>query len=243
LWSIVRRDFGKPPAVQCRAVQCNAVQCRVVQRAGQHSTAQHSTAQRPCEVQWNAVECNAVRRSTVRGGAAALARSDGLMGDGRREMPMDGGEWVAGNSPPRLREASRRAAASIPALCSGVQCNVISPAPCRAVEFGAAQRGAVQCNGGQWSAVEGNAVQSSATPAAAAIARSDCSSCDGRRIVSMDGGGWIVVNSPLPLREASGRAAESSPVQCSAVLRGPVLCGGVQRRAMQCSAVKSRAVR
>jgi hypothetical protein len=84
----------------------------------------------------------------------------------------------------------------------------------------------VQCNGMQCGVT--------------AIARPDCSIEDGGRTLAMDAGGWKVTNSPLLLREASRRAEESSPVQCSAVLGCPAQCGGPQCSAVQVSAVQRR---
>jgi hypothetical protein len=123
----------------------------------QHGTPRHGTA-----ALYGAMECGGVQCSPTEDSecsAAALAGSDRSIVDGRRIVTMDGGEWMAGNSLLRLREDSRRAANSSPARCSGVQCNVISPAHCRAVESSAARCRAVEGNGSQWSVVVCNGMQ------------------------------------------------------------------------------------
>jgi hypothetical protein len=85
-------------------------------------------------------------------GAAALARGNTSIGEGRWIMAMGGGEWMDGRkSTPRLREASHSALRCVAAqrtavLGRGVECSArpFSAPQGRAMQGGAVRCGAVQ---------------------------------------------------------------------------------------------------
>jgi hypothetical protein len=177
------------------------------------------------------VQCSAAQCS-----AAAIARSDCSSGDGRRMVRMDGGGWIVVNGPLPLREASPHSRA-----VRGVWGVQRTARPSCAVRVSAAHSRPGQCSGAQRSAV--------------ASACRDCLVGDGWRIVIMDGGGGIVVKSPLGPREASRRAVQRAACRSrhGTALPGPArlgkaqhgkgaLCGGMEWNAMECNAVRRSTV-
>jgi hypothetical protein len=151
---------------------CSAARRTAQHSIGQHSIGQHSGPVRCNGMRWSAMQSDGVQCGAGRGGGTCSRRRLTRRWPGI--MPMAGGEKVAGNSPLRLHEASRRAANISPALCSGDR-------PCPV------QWSSVQCSERGRSGVQCRAMKcGEMVCGAAAIARCNSLIGDGRRIMISD---------------------------------------------------------